>query len=95
MLKHELPVHSLRKLEKTVAGSRLFWGVPKRNLIAKRFQVQDFGHRFASKPLSYWVMTGSPLELFSTFFGVGRAIFWLCGSFLAPDYRVSETNNCE
>ena len=29
-------------------------------------------------------MTGNPLELFRKFFGAVRAIFWLCGSFLAP-----------
>ena len=30
-------------------------------------------------------MTGNPLELFRKFFGAVRMIFWLCGSFLAPD----------
>ena len=31
------------------------------------------------------VLLGSALELFSKFFGAVRAIFWLWGSFLAPD----------
>ena len=35
-------------------------------------------------PLFYWVMTGNPLELLRIFFDAVRAIFWLCGSFLAP-----------
>ena len=30
-------------------------------------------------------MTNNPLELFREFFGAVRAIFWLWGSFLAPD----------
>ena len=30
-------------------------------------------------------MTGNPLELFRKFFGAVRVIFWLWGSFLAPD----------
>ena len=52
--------------------------------------------RFASKPLFWWVMTGSPLEFFRKFFGAVRALFWLWGSFLAPeilqlDERVSRT----
>ena len=44
-----------------------------------------------SKPLLYWVMTGTPLELFRKFFGAVRAIFWLCGSFLAPKLRIGFT----
>ena len=35
------------------------------------------------------IITGSPLELFRKFFGAVRAIFWLCGSFLAPDHLAS------
>ena len=31
-------------------------------------------------------MTGNPRELFRKFFGVVRAIFWLWGSFWAPEY---------
>ena len=31
-------------------------------------------------------MTGNPLELFKKFFGAVRAIFWFCGSFLAPEF---------
>ena len=38
--------------------------------------------------LFYWVMTGNPLELFRKVFGAVRAIFWLCGSFLAPDFLI-------
>ena len=33
-------------------------------------------------------MTGNPLELFRKFFGAVRAIFWLWGSFLAPDLEM-------
>ena len=36
------------------------------------------------------VMTGNPLELFRKFFGAVRAIFWLWGSFLAPDRSTHE-----
>ena len=32
-------------------------------------------------------MTGNPLELFRKLFGAVRAIFWLCGSFLAPNLK--------
>ena len=35
-------------------------------------------------------MTGKPLELFRKFFGAVRAIFWLWGSFLAPDLKVKK-----
>ena len=35
-------------------------------------------------------MTGNPLELFRKFFGAVRAIFWLWGSFLAPDWWVGQ-----
>ena len=62
--------------------------VPQRNCVTKilpNVRV-NFLVRFASKPLFYWVMTGNPLELFRKFFGAVRAIFWLCGSFLAPDF---------
>ena len=31
-------------------------------------------------------MTGNPLELFRKLFGAVRAIFWLCGSLLAPNF---------
>ena len=61
--------------------------VPQRNCVTKilpNVQV-NFLVRFASKPLFCWVMTGNPLELFRKFFGAVRAIFWLCGSVLAPE----------
>ena len=38
-------------------------------------------------------MTGNPLELFRKFFGAVRAIFWLWGSFLAPNLRRFLGNN--
>ena len=31
-------------------------------------------------------MTGNPLELFRKFVGAARLIFWLWGSFLAPEF---------
>ena len=49
-------------------------------------------------------MTGNPLELFKNIFGAVRAIFWLWGSLLAPDYWLAlltralegyEPKNCE
>ena len=61
--------------------------VPQRNCVTKilpNVRV-NFLARFASKPLCYWEMTGNPLEMFRKFFGAVRAIFWLCGSFLAPE----------
>ena len=42
--------------------------------ISLNFRV-NFLARFASKPLFYWVVTGSPIELFRQFFGTVRAIF--------------------
>ena len=50
--------------------------------ISPNFRV-NFLVRFASKPPFLWV---SALELFRKFLGAVRAIFWLWGSFLAPDY---------
>ena len=32
-------------------------------------------------------MTGNPVELCRKFFGAVRAVFWLWGSFLAPDEK--------
>ena len=61
--------------------------VPQRNCVTKilpNVRV-NFLVRFASNPLFYWIMTGSPLELFRKFFGAVRANFWFCGSFLAPE----------
>ena len=63
--------------------------VPQRTFATKispNFRV-NFLVRFASKPLFYWVMTINPLELFRKFFGAVRAIFWLWGSFWAPDCK--------
>ena len=62
--------------------------VPQENCVTKilpNVRV-NFLVQFASKPVFYWVMTGNPLELFRNFFGAVRAIFWLCGSFLSPEY---------
>ena len=41
-------------------------------------------------------MTSSPLELFRKFFGAVRAIFWLQGSFLAPElyFQARHLKNC-
>ena len=58
--------------------------VPQRNCVTK-----------ASKPLFYWVITGNPLEWSRKFFGAVRAIFWFCGSFLAPDLSPSEQQHIE
>ena len=61
--------------------------VPQRNYVTKilpNVRV-NFLVRFAPKPLFCWVTTHNPLELFRKFFGAVRAIFWLCGSLLAPD----------
>ena len=61
--------------------------VPQRKCVTKilpNVRV-NFLVRFASKPLFDWIMTGNLLELFRKFFGAVRAIFWLCGSFLAPN----------
>ena len=68
--------------------------VPQRNCVAKilpNVRV-NFLVRFASKPSFCWVMTGNPLELFRKFFGAVRAIFWLCGSFLARDCKQNRLN---
>ena len=68
--------------------------VPQRNCVTKilpNVRV-NFLVQFASKPLFYWVMTGNPLKLFRKFFGAVRAIFWLCGSFLAPDRSLRNDN---
>ena len=67
--------------------------VPQRNWVTKiapNVRV-NFLVRFASKPLFYWVMADNPLEMFRKFFGAVRAIFWFCGSFLAPDYEKKQT----
>ena len=49
----------------------------------------NFLVRFASKPLFYWITAGNPLEMFRQFFGAVRANFWLSGSFLAPEIKVT------
>ena len=62
--------------------------VPQRNFVTKilpNVRV-NFLVRFASKPLFYWILIGTPLGLFRKFFGAVRANFWLCGSFLAPEF---------
>ena len=40
-------------------------------------------------------MTGNPLELFRKFFGAVRAIFWLWGSFWAPDFSQQWSNDLQ
>ena len=64
----------------------------QRNCVTKILPIVrvNFLVRFASKLLFYWEMTGNPLELLRKFFGAVRAIFWLCGSFLAPDFMPCE-----
>ena len=60
--------------------------VPQRNSVTKilpNVRV-NFLVRFASNPLFYWMNAGNPFELFRNVFGVVRANFWFCGSFLAP-----------
>ena len=62
--------------------------VPQRTFatnISPNFRV-NFLVRFASKP---FVLLGSALKLFRRFFGTVRAIFWVWGSFLAPEVFLS------
>ena len=54
--------------------------VPQRNCVTKilpNVRV-NFLVQFAPKPLFYWIMTSNALELFRKFFGIVRAIVWLC-----------------
>ena len=56
----------------------------------KNFYDKDFaklsGKLSGAICLKTFVLLGSALELFGKFFGAVRAIFWLWGSFLAPDF---------
>ena len=77
--------------EHSVEAARLAEKWRDRKGTTKKVCDKDFAERsdelsgaIASKPLFYRVMTGNPLELFTKFFGAVCAIFWLCGSFLAP-----------
>ena len=55
----------------------------------KNFCEKDFaklsGELSGAICLKTLVLLGSALELFRKFFGAVRAIFWLWGSFLAPE----------
>ena len=64
-----------------------FYHVRDRKGTTKKLRDKDYAElrvnflvRFASKPFVFWVM-----PLFRKLFGAVRTMFWLSGSFLAPD----------
>ena len=71
----------------------LFWrdksadrkGTPK-NFCDKDF-AELSGELSGAICLKTLVSLGNPLELFRKFFGTVRVIFWVWGSFLAPEQR--------
>ena len=73
----------------SVTYSSDFHHIRDREGTTKKWRDKDYAElrvnflvRFASKPFVFWVMPSTCSE---TFFGAVRAMFWLSGSFLAPD----------
>ena len=62
--------------------------VPPKNFCDKDF-AELSGELSGAICLKTLVLLGSALELFRQFFGTVGAIFWVWGSFLAPDFKGS------